>query len=69
MDIIRTTDDYLGTEEDADLARFLKNKLRTDICEVKITNRDYMVKSLEPLNDFIIHTTAMPGAEPYRLLG
>ncbi len=69
MDIIRITDDFVSSQEDKDLAMFIKNKIQTDVCEVKLTNKEYMVRHLEPLNDFVIHTTAMPCCEPYRLLG
>lgn len=68
MDIIKNLSDFIETGEQVYTAEFMKNKLRTDVCEVKIKNKKFMLKYLEPSNDFIIHTTSIPCSDPSRLL-
>lgn len=68
MKIVKLLKDYAKTPPEVDLSEFLSQKLDSTICYEPIKNKKYMIKYLQPLNDFIIHTTALPCCDARRVL-
>jgi len=64
MKIIKNYTDYI---EDDFIKECLKNRFSSDVVEIEIKNRAFMIAHLKPNHDFIIHTTAMPCCEPSRM--
>ncbi len=60
MEIIKLLKDYPKTRRQKALSTYLIQELDTQICREKIKNKKFMIKYLQPINDFIIHTTALP---------
>ncbi len=60
MEIIKLLKDYPKTKKQKSLSTYLIQELDTQICREKIKNKKFMIKYIQPLNDFIIHTTALP---------
>ncbi len=60
MEIIKLLKDYPKTKRQKALSTYLTQELDTQICREKIKNKKFMIQYLKPLNDFIIHTTALP---------
>ena len=68
MEIVKLLKDYSKTPLEKELGEYFNQKLDSTICTEKIKNKKFMIKYIQPLNDFIIHTTALPGANPRRIL-
>lgn len=60
MEIIKLLKDYPKTKKQKSLSTYLIQELDTQICREKIKNKKFMIRYIQPLNDFIIHTTALP---------
>lgn len=59
MEIVKTIFDYSKTPFEKEIAKYLATRLDSVICSEKITNKDFMIKNLEPLNDFVIYTNSV----------
>jgi len=68
MNIVKMLDDYAKTDEQKDMATYLKEVLPSAICYEPIKNKEFMRRYMTPLNDFIIYTTAAPCADAARVL-
>ena len=68
MEIIKILKDYSKTPIEKELSSYFSQEFDTTICREKIKNKDFMIKYIQPLNDFIIHTTAMPCCDTRRML-
>lgn len=68
MQIVKLLKDYAKTPNELSLSEFFTQKLDSTICYEPIKNKKFMVQYLQPLNDFIIHTTAMPCCDARRVL-
>ncbi len=68
MEIVKLLKDYAKTPQESSLTEYFSQEFDSTICCEKIKNKDFMIKYLKPLNDFIIHTTAMPCCDTRRLL-
>jgi len=68
MKIVKLLKDYAKTQSEIDLNEYLSQKLDSTICYEPIKNKKFMIKYLQPLNDFIIHTTALPCCDSRRVL-
>ena len=68
MEIIKLLKDYSKTPLEKELSDYFTQELDTTICVEKIKNKKFMIKYIQPLNDFIIHTTALPGANARRVI-
>jgi len=68
MEIIKILKDYSNSQLEKDLNDYFSQEFETTICREKIKNKDFMIKYIQPLNDFIIHTTAMPCCDTRRML-
>lgn len=60
MEIVKLLTDYAKTPLEKELGDYFTQKLDSSICVEKIKNKDFMLQYIKPLNDFIIHTTALP---------
>ena len=60
MEIIKLLKDYSKTPLEYKLNEYMSNKFDTSICREPIKNKEYLLQYVKPLNDFVIHTTAMP---------
>ncbi len=60
MEIIKLLKDYPKTKRQKALSTYLNQELDTQICREKIKNKKFMIQYLQPINNFIIHTTALP---------
>ena len=68
MEIIKILSDYSKTPLESDLSKYFSQELDTTICAEKIKNKNFIIKYVQPLNDFIIHTTALPCCDVRRML-
>lgn len=68
MEIVKLLKDYSKTPLESNLNDLLSQKLDTTICYEKITNKKFLLKYVQPINDFIIHTTALPCCDVRRML-
>lgn len=68
MEIIKLLKDYAKTPLQAELGEYFTQELDSTICAEKITNKKYLIQYVKPINDFIIHTTALPCSNARRML-
>lgn len=68
MEIVKLLKDYSKTPLQSELSDYFTQKLNSTICVEKIKNKKFIIQYVQPLNDFIIHTTALPGANARRVL-
>jgi len=68
MEIIKLLKDYSKTPLESELNEYFSQQFDTSICREPIKNKDFMIKYIKPLNDFIIHTTAYPCCDTRRML-
>ena len=68
MEIVKLLKDYSKTPLESNLNDLLSQKLDTTICCEKITNKKFLLKYVQPINDFIVHTTALPCCDVRRML-
>ncbi len=68
MEIVKILKDYSNTPLEKELSDFFSQELDTVICVEKVKNKKFLTKYIQPLNDFIIHTTAMPCCDVRRVL-
>ena len=68
MEIVKILKDYAKTPQESNLVEYVSQEFDSTICYEKIKNKNFMIKHLQPLNDFIIHTTALPCCDTRRLL-
>ncbi len=68
MEIVKILKDYAKNSLQKELTEYFSQEFDSTICYEKIKNKDFMVKYLQPLNDFIIHTTAIPCSDARRML-
>ena len=68
MEIVKLLKDYAKTPLENNLTEYFSQEFDSTICYEQIKNKDFMIRHLQPLNDFVIHTTAMPCTDARRLL-
>ncbi|MBQ4647199.1 MAG: hypothetical protein IJB79_07610 [Candidatus Gastranaerophilales bacterium] len=68
MEIIKLLKDYAKTPLQKELGNYFNQELDSTICAEKIKNKKFMIQYIQPLNDFIIHTTALPCTNAKRIL-
>ena len=68
MEIVKLLKDYATTSNRGKYGEYLHFKLDSSICVEKITNKNFMIKYLQPLNDLIIYTTELPCANIKRVV-
>ena len=68
MEIVKILKDYAKTPLEKELSDYFTQELDSTICVEKIKNKKFMVQYVRPINDFIIHTTALPCANIRRIL-
>ena len=68
MEIVKLLTDYAKTPLEAELGKFFTQELDSTICVEKIKNKKFMIQYVKPINDFIIHTTALPSIGAKRML-
>ena len=68
MEIIKVLKDYAKNPLEESLCDYFSQELDSSICREPIKNKDFLVKYFQPVNDFIIHTTAVAGADARRML-
>ena len=68
MEIIKLLKDYSKTPLEAKLNEYLSNTLDSTICVEHIKNKNFILQYIKPINDFIIHTTALPCCDVKRIL-
>ncbi len=68
MEIVKLLKDYAKTPLEKELSEYFTQELDSTICCEKIKNKDFMVQYIQPINDFIIHTTALPCTNARRML-
>ena len=68
MEIVKLLKDYSKTPLQKELSDYYSNQLDSTICVEKIKNKKFMIQYIQPINDFIIHTTAMPCSNARRML-
>ena len=67
MDIIKQLHDYAKTPLEKELSDYFYQELDSCICVEKIKNKNFMIQYIQPLNDFVIHTTALPCSNVRRM--
>ncbi|MBE7707472.1 MAG: hypothetical protein E7Z88_02070 [Cyanobacteria bacterium SIG27] len=67
MEIIKLLKDYAKTPLQAELGEYFTQELDSTICAEKITNKKFLIQYVKPINDFIIHTTALPCSNARRM--
>ena len=60
MEIVKLLTDYAKNPLEQELGRYFTQELDSTICVEKIKNKKFMIQYIQPVNDFIIHTTALP---------
>jgi len=60
MEIVKLLKDYANTPLEQELSEYFTQELDSTICVEKIKNKKFMIQYIKPINDFIIHTTALP---------
>ena len=68
MEIVKLLKDYSKTPLQKELSVYYTNELDSTICIEKIKNKKFMLQYIQPINDFIIHTTAMPCTNVRRMI-
>lgn len=68
MEIIKLLKDYSKTPLEAQLKDYFSQEFDSSICREPITNKEFMIKYVMPVNDLIIHTTALPCCDARRML-
>ncbi len=68
MKIVKLLKDYSKTPQQANLSKYLSQELESTICFEPIKNKKFMIKYIQPLNDFVIYTTAFPCADARRVI-
>ena len=68
MEIVKLLKDYSKTPLEKELSDYFSQELDTTICVEKIKNKKFMIQYIQPINDFIIHTTALPCTNTRRML-
>lgn len=68
MKIVKLLKDYIKSPQQKDLSEFLSEKLESTLCYEPIKNKKFMIQYIKPLNDFVIHTTALPCCDTRRML-
>ena len=58
MEIVKLLKDYSKTELEKNLSEYLSQKLDSSICVEQIRNKKFLLEYVEPINDFLIYTTA-----------
>lgn len=67
MKIVKLISDYSKSPLEKGLSDYLANKTDSLICCEEIKNKKFLLQYIKPVNDLIIHTTAMPGYNMKRL--
>ena len=68
MEIVKLLKDYSKTPLEQELSNYFTQELDSTICVEKIKNKKFMIQYVKPINDFIVHTTALSGANARRIL-
>ena len=68
MEFIKLLKDYSKTPLEEQLNDYLTQSFDSCICREPIRNKKFMIKYVMPINDFIVHTTALPSCDFRRLL-
>jgi len=68
MEIVKLLKDYSKTPFEKKMSEFFEQKFDSTICVEKIKNKEFLISYLKPLNDFVIHTTALPCCDSRRML-
>ena len=68
MEIVKLLKDYSKTPLEKELSDYFTQELDTTICVEKIKNKKFLIQHVKPLNDFIIHTTALSSASARRMI-
>ena len=68
MEIIKLLKDYSKTPLDLKINEYLSGVLDSTICAEPIKNKEFLIQNIKPINDFIIHTTALPCCDARRML-
>ncbi len=68
MEIIKLLKDYSKSPLQSDLNDYFTQEFESTICREPIKNKEFMIKYIKPINDFIIHTTALPCCDARRML-
>lgn len=68
MEIIKLLKDYAKTPLEQELSDYFTQELDSSICVEKIKNKKFLIQYIKPINDFIIHTTALPSTNARRML-
>lgn len=67
MEIVKLLKDYAHTPLEAELSDYFTQELDSTVCVEKIKNKKFMIQYIQPINDFIIHTTALPCTNARRI--
>ena len=67
MEIVKLLHDYANTPLKQELSNYFMQELDSTICYEKIKNKKFMIQYIQPINDFIIHTTALPCTSARRM--
>ena len=67
MEIVKLLKDYANTPLEQELSQYFTQELDSTICVEKIKNKKFMIQYIQPINDFIIHTTALPCTNARRI--
>ena len=67
MQIVKLIKDYANSPLQAQLGGYLAQTFDSAICFENIKNKQFLIQYLKPVNNFIIHTTAMPCTEARRM--
>ena len=68
MEFIKLLKDYSKTPLEEELNDFFTQKFDSSICREPIRNKEFLIKHVMPVNDFIIYTTALPCCDARRML-
>lgn len=68
MEIVKLLKDYAHTPLQQELSDYFTQELDSTICVEKIKNKKFLIQYLQPINDFVIHTTALSGTNARRIL-
>ena len=68
MEIIKLLKDYAKTPLEQELSDYFTQELDSTICVEKIKNKNFMIQYIQPINNFVIHTTALPCSNARRML-
>ena len=68
MEIIKLLRDYAKTPLEDQLDDYFTQSFESSICREPIKNKEFMIKYIMPVNDFIVHTTALPCCDARRML-